>query len=190
MSLQHETMTPILIIAPSDTTSLDLNGPWISVQEHHHVAFYCMTGERYSDVTFKVRKAVQSTITTNRQRARDVAGVFHSFGRYWINDNSDATATQCLTLKLVQNDSTASTSQEVYGRGDLGKVRGELMIIEFDSESLGENSSGTPYDCVQLTAQGGTYGPSYISALAILSEPRYAGRACTVPNVKVATRDW
>jgi len=190
MTLQHEIMTPILVNPPSDTTFLDLDGPWISVAEHHHIAFYCMIGEHVRSATFKVRKYNQALITAGNYEARHVPGVFHSFGRYWRNDNTDATATQCLTLHLVQNDSTADCAYKVNGHGSTGDVRGNLMVIEIPAESLGNDGSGTEYDAVQLVVQGRDGSPVYISALAILSEPRYAGRACTVPNVKVATRDW
>ena len=164
--LQHERTTPVLLLPPNDTTSLDLGGPWISMQEHHSITFYCMVGKHNNDVTFKVRKYNQTNKA--RYRNREVPGVFHEFRRYWRNSNTDATESQCLSLHLVQNDSTASTSQLKHGYGNAGLLRGELIIIEISADALGKDASGDPYDMVQLTVQGSPTGPSHIAAMAIL----------------------
>jgi len=191
--LFHEENEIVQMLPPRDVT----NGTytcWVNMHEWHHGAFFCYVGRHRSNVTFAFRKGQSTQLIAGNETKNGHSRVAPlQIPRWWSNVNSDDTATTHFSLhpNRPSSDSTigstAITKFSGSGYSDIGG-KGELYLVEVDSAMLGEDSLGRYYDMVQIvvTAAGSPPDPAgilgygnHVAVWAILSQPRYGGRACT-----------
>jgi hypothetical protein len=148
-----------------------------------------------NNVSFVFRKGQKTQLISGNETKNGHTRVAPlKLARWWKNTDSDDTSTTHLTLMGRPSSdntigSTAIHAAPSSGYSELGS-RGELLVVEIDNTQLGKDSSGRNYDMMQVRVDP-AFGPppnpsgilgysNNVAVWAILSEPRYAGRACTV----------
>lgn len=201
--LFHEYNEIVPVIPPMDATHCHYS-TFVDVSHWHHATIICSVGQAQNAFTFALRKGIKPSIEDVNRKNEGSNVTSLPIARFWSNKNTDATATTHLTAHgRPSHDSTINSMAIMAGPGhgshDLGS-RGQIYVIEVDNTQLGKDSNGNAYDCIQVVARA-AYGPppcpsgigltkNVISVFAILSEPRYAGKACTEAQGRVRTRDW
>lgn len=137
------------------------SGDWISLKNWHHLTII---------IQIAMGNAATTAITVDK--ATDVSGTGNSDGITIANAYKIAVgaAASDTPAKL---SSGASITSSATGSGS------EIFVIELDAAELGDG-----YDCVQVEL-GSSNAANLVSALYVLSGPRYAGVAANMPSAIV-----
>lgn len=137
------------------------SGDWVSLKNYAHITII---------VHLALGNSATTALTVDKATAVDGTGQVTGISLInWYRAQGDLTTTDAMTK------GTAGTSITTSNAG----TNSEVYVIEIDATELGEG-----FDCVQLEA-GASNAANLISAIYILSEPRFAGAIGSFPSAIV-----
>lgn len=191
--LLHESNQIVMAARPQDATCnlatdgcVNLKNDWISMANYGHACFIISVGRHGHDIRFWIQGGNEAAAIAADNRPEAVTNskkMFFKKGYQIINN--DNTASEAFGIKWSKGtDSTFSTGNNIH------TDRAKMYLIELEGAHLGLDKNNQSCDMVQLRwsttkVTGGQNNYAPVSAIAVLSQPRFA--ADTMPKAKVET---